>query len=103
MKLEYDAKLEQMRIEQEERLNNAKSKWEKAFNASKLAKEIETKEFVNKMEQAKIDCVSEKEMNEFKAKYAMDIEQKKESLKKAMHCEYENWKKQKEKYYEHCK
>merc|ERR1712129_143368 len=87
MKLEYDAKLEQMRIEQEERLINAKSKWDKSFNACKLAKEIETKEFVNKMKQAKIDCVSENEMNEFKAKYAMDIEQKKQGLKKTMHCD----------------
>merc|ERR1712228_478649 len=103
MQNEYDVKLEQMRIEHEEKLNDAQLEWQRVFVESKTMHEAELKEFVNGIENKKIDCLSDKEVTDYKEKYAVDIEQRKEKIKMTMHSEYEAWKKQKKKYYQHCK
>merc|ERR1712228_607925 len=103
MQNEYDVKLEQMRIEYEEKLNDAQLEWQRVFIKSKTMHEVELKEFVNCIENKKIDCLSDKEVTDYKEKYAVDIDQRKEKIKMTMHSEYEAWKKQKKKYYQHCK
>ena len=95
MQNECDAELEQMKNEHEGKLNAAKVEWEQEFVDSRMKHQAELKEFVDCIEKSKVDCLSENEVADYKKKYALDIEQRKEKIKMAMHSEYENWKTQK--------
>jgi len=100
---EHAAKLDGMRRAHEERLNEAQSEWTEQFEAARREKEQHLTEFLDMIENKKMDHLSERELADFEAKFAADLEERKESVKAAMHREHEQWKEQKKRYYAQCR